>query len=100
MMIKVYHLVLLVSSQLHLSHAHGHSLTGYQFSDNKSDKRYVKENGEMTYVLRTIPQQLSACFNLYINHNRYSSLVPIMDFRTSYKKEYMEFFYGIIYTML
>ena len=73
------------------------SLSGYQFEDNQSDKRYVQENGEMTYALPTIPSYIAACFNLYINHNRYSSLVPIMDFRTTYQKEYMEFLYGSKY---
>ena len=70
------------------------SLTGYQFQDNQSDKRYLQENGEMTYELPTTPSYIAACFSLYINYNRYSSLVPIMDFRTSYQKEYMEFFFG------
>ena len=71
-----------------------HSLTGYQFDDNRSEIRYLPDNGEMTYELPNIPHFLATCFNLYISYNRYSSLVPIMDFRTSYEKEYLEFLYG------
>ena len=96
MMINVALLCILLCSQVCLVRGHGHSLTGYQFEDNKSDKRYVEDNGEMTFSLPAIPHHLATCFNLYINHNRYSSLVPIMDFRTSYNKEYMEFFFGSI----
>ena len=69
-------------------------LTGYQFEDNKSDKRYVTENGEMSYELPVFPSYMATCFSLYINYNRYSSLVPIMDFRTSYEEDYTEFLYG------
>ena len=71
-----------------------HSLAGYQFEDNKSDKRSLPENGELSYELPSIPSHLAICFSLYISYNRYSSLVPIMDFRTSYGAEYLEFLYG------
>ena len=70
------------------------ALTGYQFEDNKSDKRYVAENGDMIYELPTTPSYIAVCFSLYINFNRYSSLVPIMDFRTNYQQDYLEFLYG------
>ena len=69
-------------------------LTGYKFEDNKSDKRYDTENGEMIYELPVFPSNLATCFSLYINYNRYSSLVPIMDFRTGYEEDYTEFLYG------
>jgi hypothetical protein len=74
-------------------------LTGYQFEDNRSDKRSVPENGEMTFALPTTPSYIAACFSLYVKYNRYSSLVPIMDFRTNYQMDLMDFFYGssIIY---
>ena len=74
-------------------------LTGYQFEDNKSSKRYEPENGEMTYRLPRIPSYMAACFSLYVHYNRYSSLVPIMDLRTSYGKEYMDFLYGRKYML-
>ena len=70
------------------------SLTGYQFEDNKSDKRFVAENGEMSYELPSIPSYIAVCFSLYVTFNRYSSVVPIMDFRTSYEMDKMEFLYG------
>ena len=58
-------------------------------------QRYIPENGEMTYELAGIPSQLSLCFSTYISFNRYSSLVPLVDFRTSYNQgEYMELLYG------
>ena len=69
-------------------------LVGYSFEDNKAEERFVQENGEMTFQLSTIPKQIAVCFSIFVNFNRYSSIVPIMDFRTSYEKEYMEFFYG------
>ena len=69
-------------------------LTGYQFEDNRSEKRYLQENGEMTVELTNMPYSLATCFSLYISYNRYSSLVPIMDFRTSYGADYLEFLYG------
>ena len=69
-------------------------LIGYQFEDNKNDKRYVAANGEMTYELPGLPSYIAVCFSLYVNFNRYSSLVPIMDFRTNYNSEYMDFLYG------
>ena len=69
-------------------------LTGYQFVDNKSQNRFIAENGEMTFKLSRIPKQIAACFSLFVHFNRYSSIVPIMDFRTSYEKEYMDLFYG------
>ena len=71
-----------------------HCLTGYQFEDNRSEKRYLPENGEMTLELTNMPNYMATCFSLYISYNRYSSLVPIMDFRTSYGAEYLEFLYG------
>ena len=69
-------------------------LVGYSFEDNKVEDRFIQENGEMTFELPRIPTQIAACFSFFVNYNRYSSIVPIMDFRTSYGKEYMEFFYG------
>jgi hypothetical protein len=75
-------------------------LTGYQFEDNKSQNRFIAENGEMTFKLSRIPKQIAACFNLFVNFNRYSSIVPIMDFRTSYEKEYMDLFYGEFESMM
>ena len=77
-----------------LSASPAHGLTGYKFEDNKSNKRQVTANGEMTYELPSIPSYIGVCFSLYINFNRYSSVVPIMDFRTSYQKEYMDFLFG------
>ena len=71
------------------------TVTGYQFEDNRNQKRFLPENGEMTYKLPSIPTKISACFSLYINFNRYSSLVPIMDFRTEYNNEYLDFLYGM-----
>ena len=77
--------------------------------------RWLPENGEMSVVLRSgIPDQISACFNLYIEFNRlltffltififfyyilsdprYSKLVPFLDFRTSYGSDMIESFYG------
>ena len=69
-------------------------LTGYQFQDNKSDQRNLPENGEMVFQLSSFPPLLAACFSIYIDFNRYSSIVPIMDFRTSYEEDSFEFFYG------
>ena len=69
-------------------------LVGYSFEDNKVEDRFIQENGEMNFELARIPTQIAACFSFFVNYNRYSSIVPIMDFRTSYGKEYMEFFYG------
>ena len=74
------------------------ALSGFLFEDNKSDKRYVPENGEINYKIPTYPNQIrcrlqteiififlkmsfSSCFALYVNYNRYSSIVPIWDFR-------------------
>ena len=70
------------------------SLIGYQFGDNKSDKRFEPENGEMVYELPSPPKYIAACFRLYVHFNRYSSLVPIMDFRTNYEENYMDFLFG------
>ena len=69
-------------------------ITGYHFQDNQSDQRYLSENGEMVFELSYFPPNLAACFSLYVNYNRYSSLVPIMDLRTSYEENSFEFFYG------
>ena len=71
-------------------------LTGYQFQDNKSDQRNLPENGEMVFQLPSFPPLLAACFSIYIDFNRYSSVVPIMDFRTSYQEDSFEFFYGLL----
>ena len=58
-------------------------------------QRWIPENGEMTVRLAGIPSHLSLCFSTYISFNRYSSLVPLVDFRTSYNPaEYMELLYG------
>ena len=45
-----------------------------------------------------LPRHIAACFNLFINFNRYSSLVPIMEFRTNYEMDYLDFFYGKIHS--
>ena len=70
------------------------ALIGYQFDDNQSSERFIEDNGEMTYALPTIPMNIGICFNLFINFNRYSSLVPIFDFRTDYAPGYLDFLYG------
>lgn len=83
--------------------------------------RWIPENGEMNFEIRSgIPDNISACFSLYINFNRllslkkvfirntqvqkscfkkcpflrYSSIVPIIDFRNNYEKGYVDQFYG------
>ena len=38
---------------------------------------------------------LSSCFALYVNFNRYSSIVPVFDFRHDYEPGYYnEFLFG------
>ena len=38
---------------------------------------------------------LSSCFALYVNFNRYSSIVPVFDFRHDYESGYYdEFLFG------
>ena len=34
------------------------SLTGFSFEDNKSDRRYVPENGEINFKIQTYPHQI------------------------------------------
>ena len=70
------------------------ALIVYQFDDNQSSERFIEDNGEMTYALPSIPMNIGICFNLFINFNRYSSLVPIFDFRTDYAPGYLDFLYG------
>ena len=35
-----------------------HSLSGLHFEDNKSDKRYVQDNGEVNFKIETYPHQV------------------------------------------
>ena len=83
--------------------------------------RWIPDNGEMNFEIKSgIPDNISACFSLYINFNRllslekvfirntqvqkscvkkcpflrYSSIVPIIDFRNNYEKGYVDQFYG------
>ena len=35
-----------------------HSLSGLHFEDNKSDKRFVQDNGEVNFKIETYPHQV------------------------------------------
>ena len=60
-------------------------LVGYEFQDNKNKKdRFIPENGEMNLKLAAVPDYVAACFSLYVNFNRYSNIIPLIDFRTSH----------------
>ena len=56
-------------------------LSGFLFEDNKSPERYISDNGEITYTLPSWPHQIGCCFTVFINFDRYSSIVPLVDFR-------------------
>ena len=76
------------------------SLSGFLFEDNKTSKRWVDDNGEITYrlsrwyekigyvqVLNIFYKEKSqyflfrCCFTSYVNFDRYSSIVTFVDFR-------------------
>ena len=57
-------------------------LSGFIFEDNKSSKRYESENGELLFELPNWPHKISCCFTTFINFDRYSSIVPLVDFRS------------------
>ena len=70
------------------------ALVGYQFQDNLSRERVIPANGEMSITLQKTLRKVSICFSLFVNFNRYSSLVPILDFRNSKDEEPFEVVYG------
>ena len=59
---------------------HG-ELSGFIFNDNKSSRRYIHENGELSYEISNWPNKLGCCFSVFIDFNRYSSIIPLLDFR-------------------
>ena len=63
-------------------------LTGYEFLDNKNKtERFLPANGEMNIKLPAVPDRVAACFSCYVKFNRYSNILPIIDFRTSYDQK-------------
>ena len=56
-------------------------LSGFIFNDNKSSRRYIHENGELSYEISNWPNKLGCCFSVFIDFNRYSSIIPLLDFR-------------------
>ena len=63
-------------------------LVGYEFLDNKNKtERFLPANGEMNIKLPAVPDRVAACFSLYVKFNRYSNILPIIDFRTSYDQK-------------
>ena len=60
-------------------------LVGYEFLDNRNrTSRYTPQNGEMSLQLDRVPDKLAACFSVYVKFNRYSNIVPLMDFRAGF----------------
>ena len=60
-------------------------LVGYEFLDNRNrTARYTPQNGEMSLQLDRVPDKLAACFSVYVKFNRYSNIVPLMDFRAGF----------------
>ena len=47
------------------------SLTGFHFLDNKLEKRFGPDNGYATVRRDTVPDQLSACFRVFVRFDRY-----------------------------
>ena len=63
-------------------------LVGYQFGDNlDKSSRYIPENGEMNIKLPAVTDHVAACFSLYVKFNRYSNIIPLIDFRTSFDQK-------------
>ena len=56
-------LTLLFVFQLLICYTHG--LKGYWFKDNLDSKRYVSENGEMTYTLPRWPMEVGYSLKKY-----------------------------------
>ena len=63
-------------------------LVGYEFLDNKNKtERFLPANGEMNIKLPAVPDRVAACFSLYVKFNRYSNILPIIDFITNYDQK-------------
>lgn len=76
-------IIVLVCATLHLLHtSDAKDIPGFIFEDNRSQERYIPDkNGEMSIELSSWPSQLGICLTLFVDFNRYSSIVPIFDFR-------------------
>ena len=48
------------------------SLVGYKFTDNLLEKRFGLDNGYITFKVDRVPDQISACFRIYIDFRRFS----------------------------
>ena len=48
------------------------SLVGYKFTDNLLEKRFGPDNGYITFKVDRVPDQISACFRIYIDFRRFS----------------------------
>ena len=47
------------------------SLTGFDFLDNKLERRFGPDNGYATVRRDMVPDQLSACFRVFVRFDRY-----------------------------
>ena len=78
------------------------NLSGFLFEDNRSAKRWIEENGEISYTLPRWYSQIGyvqvkssgfywlnllfisfvrCCFTAYVDFDRYSSLITFLDLR-------------------
>ena len=64
-----------------------HGLAGYKFEDNQSRQRFIPANGEMSIRLRNNMEKVAICISFFVNFNRYSGIVPILDLRTGYNEK-------------
>ena len=56
------------------------SLTGFDFLDNKLERRFGPDNGYVTVRRDWFPDQLSACFRAFVRIDRFGGLLGYMDF--------------------
>ena len=57
------------------------SLQGYHFQDNLLEERFGPNNGYATIKIPKIPDQLSFCYKVFIENDRYGNIVGYIDFR-------------------
>ena len=62
-------------------------LAGYKFEDNQSRQRNIPANGEMSIRLRNNMEKVGICISFFVNFNRYSGIVPILDLRNGYNEK-------------
>ena len=62
-------------------------LAGYKFEDNQSRQRNIPANGEMSIRLRNNMEKVGICISFFVNFNRYSGIVPILDLRTGFNEK-------------